>query len=71
LTAVNELITNDPALGTGFVLGHSYFCQHADRYDDVWYRRIVDFELVPFLEELWFDNRTKVDECSALLRGDA
>jgi MoxR-like ATPase len=69
LVALNERITADPTLGPGFCIGHSYFCQRVDAYDEAWFRRIVDYELVPLLREYWFDSPAKLDEAVAVLRG--
>lgn len=70
LTALNQRITTDPTLGSGFQIGHSYFCQRVDTYDEAWFKRIVDYELVPLLREYWFDSPTKQEEALADLRGD-
>jgi MoxR-like ATPase len=69
LTALNERIASDPTLGSGFRVGHSYFCQRVDAYDEAWFRRIVDYEIVPLLREYWFDSPVKLDEALTELRG--
>jgi 5-methylcytosine-specific restriction protein B len=52
---LNAAIERDPSLGKGFCLGHSYFCGLAagspQELDD-----LVHLELVPLLEEYWFDE---------------
>lgn len=51
---LNQDIADDPSLGTGFRIGHSYFCLgDAATDDDV--RDIVEFELAPLVREYWFD----------------
>ena len=69
LTALNARIASDPTLGPGFRVGHSYFCQRVDAYDEAWFRRIVEYEIVPLLREYWFDSPAKLDEALADLRG--
>lgn len=69
LSALNERIASDPTLGPGFRVGHSYFCQRVDAYDEAWFRRIVEYEIVPLLREYWFDSPAKLDEALADLRG--
>lgn len=69
LTSLNERIGSDPTLGPGFKVGHSYFCQRVDAYDEAWFRRIVEYEIVPLLREYWFDSPTKLREALAELRG--
>jgi MoxR-like ATPase len=69
LTALNARIASDPTLGPGFRVGHSYFCQRVDAYDEGWLRRIVEYEIVPLLREYWFDSPAKLDEALVELRG--
>lgn len=55
MRALNARIVDDPELGRGFVVGHSYFCGPESGADEAWYRRILDFEILPLLEEYWHD----------------
>ena len=64
---LNKDIVADGSLGLGFEIGHSYFCNQ-EAVTDVWLRSVVNYEIVPMLEEYWFDNRDKVDKWSAKLR---
>jgi 5-methylcytosine-specific restriction protein B len=58
---VNEEIKKDINLGTGFQIGHSYFCANLDGMDETdWFREVVGFEIKPLLEEIWFDDQEKV-----------
>lgn len=60
---LNKDIENDASLGKGFVIGHSYFCY--DRQGDVnelWLDSIVKYDIIPTLEEYWFDDSSKVNE---------
>ena len=54
---VNDLISKDNNLGEGFLIGHSYFCNYDKAQDEtVWWKEVIDFELKPLLEEIWFDE---------------
>lgn len=61
ITQLNQVISNDKNLQKGFQIGHSYFSTFANEEDTrKWYRRIVNLEIAPLLEEYWFDNEEKV-----------
>jgi hypothetical protein len=70
--ALNRRICQDPNLGDGFCIGHSYFCHTPEdtEADMSWYERIVRSELAPLLREYWFDNREHANEEIARLLGD-
>ena len=55
---INEAIEKDQSLGSGFKIGHSYFCPNLkDRKGNK--KDILDiirFEIVPLLEEYWYDD---------------
>jgi MoxR-like ATPase len=68
LSSLNKRIETDPTLGPGFRIGHSYFCQRTDAYDEAWFRRIIKFEIEPLLREYWFDSTTKLEDALAELR---
>ena len=66
---LNETIAADEALGEGFRIGHSYFCNlDADTCDAAALSAIVEYELVPMLREYWFDDPHKVEEWVRKLR---
>ena len=70
MNALNEVIAADiKNLGPGYQIGHSYFCpQNGITPDDDWYKRVIESEIVPLIQEYWFDNEQKVKEQrSALL----
>ena len=70
MNALNEVIAADTKnLGPGYQIGHSYFCpRNGVEPDDDWYRRVIESEIVPLIQEYWFDNEQKVKEQrSALL----
>jgi hypothetical protein len=65
---VNEKIKSDPNLGDGFQIGHSYFCDFNNTLnEDIWWQEIIDFELKPLLEEIWFDELNNVTDMVKLL----
>lgn len=54
---LNEAIKSDRTnLGPGFRIGHSFFTPTRPVADpETWYRRIIETEIYPLLEEYWFD----------------
>ena len=57
ISGLNEEIKCDQNLGSGFQIGHSYFCNVSEDLDDEsWYQQIVEQEIGPLIEEYWFDN---------------
>ena len=67
--ALNREITADASLGSGFRIGHSYFCNlQPDTIDDSWLYGVVEYELIPLLKEYWFDEPMKVKDWSENLR---
>ena len=66
LKALNHAIEADSALGTGFSIGHSFFCADIQEkaLDEEWYRRVIKTEIAPLIHEYWFDNR---DQAQALI----
>ena len=67
---LNDDIRNDESLGKGFEVGHSYFCTSPDtNIDKKWIKSTVEYEIIPLINEYWFDDRDKVDEWSSKLRG--
>ena len=65
---LNKVIEEDASLGEGFAIGHSYFCQlhKADNLDQA-IRDIVQYDIIPMLEEYWFDDKKKFEEQQRLL----
>lgn len=64
ISQLNEEIKNDVSLGNGFMIGHSYFCiNNNDTTDiDLYLKNVVEYEIIPLLEEYWFDNADKITE---------
>ena len=65
---LNQDISGDDALGKGFCIGHSYFCPQGPA-DDRWVESVVKYELIPLLEEYWFDAPSKARQWSERLKG--
>jgi len=68
--SVNQAIATDAQLGSGYLIGHSYFTPSSpkDPADDAWYERIVEYELAPLLREYFFDQAKVVEDLIANLR---
>ena len=65
---VNEKIKSDINLGNGFQIGHSYFCSYQPELNEnTWWQEIIDFELKPLMEEIWFDELSNVSDAVTLL----
>lgn len=70
IAAIEELnkdIENDDTLGKGFRIGHSYFCTEHE-IDDIWLNNIITYEIIPLLNEYWFDDTNKVRNWENKLR---
>ena len=59
IESLNRVITQDESLGSGFELGHSYFCGQKS-VDDAWLHQVINYDILPMLQEYWFDNRSEV-----------
>ncbi|MGS4992795.1 HI_0552 family protein [Bacillus cereus] len=59
---LNEKISEEKDLGPGFVIGHSYFTTEAENLslNWNWYEKVIKYEIIPLLQEYWFDNPDKV-----------
>jgi 5-methylcytosine-specific restriction protein B len=65
---LNREIAQDPSLGKGFCIGHSYFC-NAGECTEEWMKDVVDFDILPMLSEYWFDNTAKLQQWENILHG--
>lgn len=65
---LNKEISSDKSLGKGFCIGHSYFCNIDNCTDDL-LESIVNYEIIPMLEEYWFDDDNKLKRWSNTLLG--
>lgn len=65
---LNELICRDPNLGSGYQIGHSYFCDGTElERDNDWLERVLRMEVDPLLREYWRDSPEKLTEAQRLL----
>lgn len=63
ISKLNNKIKEDVNLGEGFQIGHSYFCTYTnDGNENQWWTDILNYELKPLLEEIWFDDLSKVSD---------
>ena len=68
IKSLNEFISKDDSLGDGFRIGHSYLCTN-DEITDEWLNAVVKYELLPLLNEYWFDEHSKIDQWTKKLCG--
>lgn len=59
VAALNEVIKKDSSLGSGFCIGHSYFCDQP--VDNKWIDYVVRYDICPMLDEYWFDSKEKCE----------
>lgn len=65
---LNNAIRKDSTLGKGFEIGHSYFApEETSIIDDEWVRNVVEYEIIPLIEEYWFDNDKMLSEWTKTL----
>ena len=62
---INDAIKDDPALGEGFMIGHSYFCISNEdgskgTIKDI--KNILNYEIKPLIEEYWYDEKETKDK---------
>ena len=57
---LNKAIKEDTSLGKGFEIGHSYFI--SDNINDEWVKSAVEYEIIPLIEEYWFDNNSELSK---------
>jgi 5-methylcytosine-specific restriction endonuclease McrBC GTP-binding regulatory subunit McrB len=63
ISKLNIKIREDVNLGEGFQIGHSYFCTYSNAgIENIWWSDILNYELKPLLEEIWFDDLSKVSD---------
>lgn len=68
---LNGKITDEPSLGSGFCIGHSYFTnlEKTNELEET-LKNIVEFELIPLLKEYCFDDPSKLDDWIKILKRD-
>lgn len=62
---LNEVISDDDSLGSGFCIGHSYLCNFDNGFD---LDSIVEYDIIPMLREYWFDNDERFNQEAQKLR---
>lgn len=65
---LNREIKADDSLGEGFRIGHSYFCGQTECTEE-WMKSVVYYDIIPMLQEYWFDDKQKVQRWENLLSG--
>lgn len=66
---LNQEIAEDPALGHGFAIGHSFLAKPSGTdADESWLFSVVEDELIPLLHEYWFDEPTNAEAWATKLR---
>lgn len=65
---LNTAITEDDSLGPGFQIGHSYFCSD-EPLSKLDLEAIVEYEIIPLINEYWFDEPSKIEDWTEKLRG--
>ena len=70
LINLNKAIVEDPALGKGFRIGHSYLClRKGEEFSEEWLQSVVEYDIIPTIQEYWFDDPEKVTFWENNLRG--
>jgi len=64
---LNKEIAADSSLGPGFCIGHSYFCGQKECTDE-WMKEVVQYDIIPMLNEYWFDDQAKLQRWENILR---
>lgn len=65
---LNQTISRDKSLGKGFCIGHSYFCGMKVCTEEQ-LRAIVDYDILPMLNEYWFDEPEEYRRWKNILQG--
>ncbi|MFI3210495.1 MAG: AAA family ATPase [Peptostreptococcaceae bacterium] len=68
IVKLNIEIEEDLNLGKNFKIGHSYFVYDVNNIDENWLNDVLNYEIIPILEEYWFDEMEKVYEWSERLK---
>ena len=66
---LNEDIANDDSLGESFEIGHSYLCMEDGSMTHERLKSVVSYDIIPMLQEYWFDNKEKMIYWSKKLKG--
>lgn len=63
---LNDDIRKDDSLGSGFCIGHSYFCGQREVKTE-WLEDVIYHSILPTLSEYWFDDKAKYDKWEGIL----
>lgn len=57
---LNKSISEDEALGSGFMIGHSYFCNLQKYKGDISIKlkQIIKYSIIPLIKEYWYDDES-------------
>ena len=67
MTTLNDIINSDESLGDGFEIGHSYFCSYKSGEHNKWLSNVFKYEIIPLIEEYWFDDKQLVEEYTSII----
>ena len=68
LANLNQQIADDRSLGRQFRVGHSYVTPNSEIQDaQAWFRRVVEKEIGPLLDEYWFDSPDTAQQAKTVL----
>jgi 5-methylcytosine-specific restriction protein B len=70
LQALNQSIAEEQNPGSGFTIGHSYFCGNGGPLTRQRYQDAIRHEILPLLKEYWFDDQDRVKEWTDNLLAD-
>lgn len=68
IVRLNSEIEADDSLGSGFRIGHSYFCGQ-EKCTEEWLKSVVYYDIIPILQEYWFDDKQSVQRWKNNLSG--
>ena len=69
LKELNRKIETDSSLGKGFCIGHSYLCGLPEENLEETLSSVVTYDILPQLQEYWFDNTERYKEWETKLLG--
>lgn len=67
MITLNNIINSDDSLGDGFEIGHSYFCSYKSGEHNKWLTNVFKYEIIPLIEEYWFDDQQLIDEYTSII----
>lgn len=67
MKTLNNIINSDDSLGDGFEIGHSYFCSYKSGEHNKWLANVFKYEIIPLIEEYWFDDHNLIDEYTSII----